>query len=215
MTDQLQLIGRSSSHFTRVARIFAHELEVPIELVQVLDLTSTDRAAYAGNPAMKIPSLRRPDGSLLFGTENICRALAELAPAPRRVVWPEAVRADVARNAQELTWHGMAAQVQLIVGTLLGKLPADHVYFSKGRLGFEGALGWLDANLEAALAALPSARDLSLLEVTLFCLIEHLVFRPTVEIEPHANLRAFAAAFGERPSARATFYAFATPRPPT
>ena len=212
MTQPLQLIGRSSSHFTRVALIFAHQLEVPLELVQVQDLTSVDPTGYAGNPAMKIPTLRRGD-SLLFGTENICRALAEMATVPRRIVWPDELRTDLARSAQELVWHGMAAQVQLIIGVLLEKLPADGVFFSKCRLGFESALRWLDDHLADVLATLPTPRDLSLFEVTLFCLMDHMVFRRTVPTAPYPNLLAFAASYASLPGAQHTPYRM--PPPPT
>lgn len=207
----IQLIGRRSSLFTRVPRIFAHELGVPLELVPIYDMTELDPAIYAGNPALKLPTLRK-DGELVFGAENISRTLAELAPdSAARIVWPESLRAPVSRNAQEMTWHAMAAQVQLVFGTVVNKLPADNLYFAKGRTGFLGALQWLEDNFAAAERALPKERDLSLLEVTLFCLIEHLPFRGTLPVEPYPTLVRFARAFAERPSARATAYALDTP----
>lgn len=201
----LQLIGRSSSHFTRVARIFAHELGVAYELVVVYDMTAQDAAQFGQNPALKIPSLR-VGTSELFGTENICRRLSELAPSPRHVVWPESMTSDVARNAHEMLWHAMAAQVQLVVGVTLGKLPAEHPYFAKIRVGFEGALTWLDAHLDVVRASLPAARDLSLFEIALFCLLEHLDFRPTIPRDRYVTLGEFARAFSTRPSARDTGY---------
>ncbi len=204
----LQLIGRRSSHFTRVTLIFAHELGVPLEFVPVHDITSVDSAIFAGNPALKIPSLRRESGALLFGTENICRALAQLGDQSKKIVWPEELREDVSRNAQELVWHSMAAQVQLVFGTIVGKLPAENVYFTKGRAGFEGALQWLDAHVEEALEALPSPRALSVFEVTLFCLMEHLTFRGTLSAEPYPALLRFTREFAARPSARETAYRF-------
>ena len=104
----VHIIGRSSSHFTRVPMMFAHELGIPCELVPVHDLTAVDASVFAGNPALKVPTLRRA-GSLVFGAENICRALADMAHADLRIVWPEELRADISRNAQELVWHGMGA----------------------------------------------------------------------------------------------------------
>jgi glutathione S-transferase len=207
-----RLIGRRSSHFTRVTRIFAHELDVALELVPIYDLVAVDAASYADNPARKLPTLERAgSGSKLFGTENICRALAESSPSPRRIVWPEQLPSDVSRNAQELVWHAMAAQVQLAFGTLVNELPAANLYFVKGRAGFVGALEWLDTHLDEALAALPASRDLSLFEVTLFCLLEHLPFRGTLSLEPYPTLRRFAQAFGQRASAQATPYEFDVP----
>ena len=205
--DRVQIIGRSSSHFTRVARVFAHELSVPYELVPIHNMRQIDPAVYAENPALKLPTLRRA-GSLVFGTENICRALADLSEAPLRIVWPEQVREDVVCNAQELVWHGMTAQVQYVMGTVVNKLPADNTFFVKILAGIEGALRWLDANWAGALHALPASRDLSLLEVTLFCLMEHLTFRPTLSVSPYTSLARFTQEFSARRSAQSTSYFF-------
>jgi glutathione S-transferase len=209
------LVGRSSSHFTRVAAIYAHELGVPYELTVVHDVLDLDAAIYGGHPGLKIPTLRLGNAAL-FGTENICRRLAELSGRGRdpRLVWPEDVDADVARNAQELTWHAMAAQVQAVIGTVVAKLPASHPFFAKGRAGLQGTLAWLDAQLPQVLDALPKQRELSLLEVTLFCLVEHLGFRPTLPLTPYPKLLEFAAGFATRPSARATPYRFDAPPSP-
>lgn len=205
------LFGRSSSHFTRVVRIFAEELGVALELVPIFEVTRTEPAIYGGNPALKMPTLRR-DGALTFGTENICRALVPMATRPKRIVWPEAVSDALTQNAQEMIWHSMTAQVQLIFGNGFSKLPADNVYFVKAAAGLTGALQWLDDNVDAALSGLALPRDLSLFEVTLFCLMEHLTFRPTVPVDAYARLSAFTTAFAERTSAQRTRYAI-DPRP--
>jgi glutathione S-transferase len=136
----MQIVGRSSSLFTRMPLIFAEELGVPYELVPIHDMTALGPEVYAGNPALKLPILRTDDG-VLFGAQNICRAIAERAQKPARIVWPEGLHDELSRNAQELVWHAMTVQVQLIMGTIIGKLPADNVYFAKMRTGFEGALG--------------------------------------------------------------------------
>jgi glutathione S-transferase len=206
----VQIVGRSSSHFTRVALIVARELGVPYELVVLQDVTDRNPADYGGNPALKIPALRRGDG-VLVGTENICRALAELSDGTRKIIWPEQLKSDVSRNAQEFVWHAMAAQVQLVMGTMVAKLPADNVFFAKVRAGFEGALGWLDANVSAALVALPPNRDVSLFEVTLFCLLDHLVFRSTLPLDPYSALIRFRESFARWPSAQQTAYRFDAP----
>lgn len=199
------IFGRSTSHFTRVVTVFAHEMGVTVELVPLLDLGSLEVAHYGGNPALKIPSLRVGD-SVLFGTDNVCRALAQRSTLRRKLVWPEDVHDERTRNAQQLAWHGMDAQVQLVAGPMLGKIDADNAYLAKVRRGFEGALHWLDLNVDHALGALPAPRDLSFFEVMLFCLVEHLRFRPTVPLAPYPRLTAFAADFGARPSALHTAY---------
>jgi glutathione S-transferase len=170
-------------------------------------MTVLDAEVYAGNPALKLPILRT-DGAVLFGAQNICRAIAERAGKPAHIVWPEQLRDNLSRNAQELVWHCMAAQVQLVFGTLIGKLPPDNVYFAKTRAGIDGSLRWLDANLTDALRALPPRRDLSLFEVSLFCLTDHLTFRGTVKIEPYPSLIRFTREFAARPSAQRTVFRF-------
>jgi glutathione S-transferase len=201
-----RLVGRSSSHFTRLARLFAEELGVACTFVPVHDLASRDPADYAGNPALKLPVLVLKEGPV-FGAENICHALASLATAERHIVWTDQLPDLRARNAQELVWHGMGAQVQLVFGMQVAHLPAENVYFAKAADGFRNALAWLDANLEAVVQGLPP-RDLSLLEASLFCLLEHLVFRDTLPVAPYRHLAAFAHAYRERPAAQATAYAF-------
>ncbi|MDW2982325.1 MAG: glutathione S-transferase family protein [Rhodanobacter sp.] len=209
MKPPLRITGRSSSHFTRLVRVFAQELGVTCEFAPVYDLASLDARDYAGNPALKLPVLSIGTATV-FGAENICRVLAEAAPQPRRIVWPEDVRDLRARNAQELVWHAMQAQVQLAFGMQVAKLPADSVYFVKAAAGLRNALAWLDQRLSAVIDALPP-RDLSVLEVSLFCLLEHLAFRVTVPLAPYAHLAAFAHEFGQRASAQSTTYRFDVP----
>jgi len=55
-------------------------------------------------------------------------------------------------------------------------------------------------------AALPKQRDLSLFEVALYCLVDHLQFGPTVSVENHQSLMAFARQFGARQSAQRTAF---------
>lgn len=205
----MQLIGRRSSVFTRLPLYFAERLAVPCEFVAISDMTRVDPQAYGGNPALKLPILRI-DGRTVFGALNICRTIAERAATlgqQPRIVWPEDLRDVVSRNAQELVWHAMAAQVQLVMGTVLARLPADNVFFVKARAGLEGSLQWLDANLDEALAALPH-REISVLEISLLCLVEHLAFRPTVPLDPYPKLRAFTQGFASDPSAQRTAYRF-------
>lgn len=207
---QLQIVGRRSSHFTRLARIFAEELGVAYEIQPIYDMTESTPQVYANNPALKLPILRAGD-EVVFGTENICRALADRAGAGDEIVWPERLRATVSRNAQEMVWHCMTAQVQIVFGAQVCKLPGDSLYFEKARTGFEGALAWLDQHIGEALAALPANRRLSLFEASLFCMIEHLHFRKTVPVEQYLGLQAFVRSFAARPSAQRTPYQLEVP----
>jgi glutathione S-transferase len=204
MTEAV-LHARSSSHYARTVRIVARELGVPLRFVPVYDMTELAPAAYAGNPAMKVPCLHL-GGEPVFGTENICRTLARASGRGAQVTWPEQLADITCGNAQELVWHCMAAQVQVVFGTVLARLPPDNIYFAKARAGFEGSLAWLDEHLARVLALLPPQRTLSLFEVTLYCLVDHLSFRQTVSLDGRDALLRFREQWGERESARATPY---------
>ncbi|MBT9555946.1 MAG: glutathione S-transferase family protein [Myxococcales bacterium] len=201
----LTLVGRRTSHFTRVVAIVADELGVEVERRSVRDLASQDCASYGGNPALKLPVLLTPTGAV-YGTENICRALVRRAGGARKAFFTEDLTDERAQSAQELVWHAMSAQVQWVMGTRVCGLPSDNEYFVKCRLGLEGALKWLEAHLDAVLSTLPAGQGLSLFEVTLFCLIEHLAFRPTVPLEAYPGLTRFAHLYGERPACQRTPY---------
>ena len=204
-TPRLPILGRTGSLFTRVALIFAEEARVGYNLVILDDLMSGDAAAYWGNPALRIPVLRLLDRDL-FGSRNICRALAARATRPLRVAWPEDLTDIDTMNAQDLVRQSMAAQVQLLMAADYGKLARGDRFVAKVRAGLQGSLQWLDRHAAAILTPLPADRTLSLLEVELFCLIEHLEFGPTVPIDSHKSLLRFARDFGERASARRTVF---------
>ena len=204
----LTLIGRSSSHFTRVTRLFAHELGLAYEFRPVFDFTTLDATVYGNNPALKIPVLLDEAGPL-FGTENICRALIRHAGTRGASV---VMRGDLAdrtvANAEELTLHAMDAEVTLIMtqAGASGQQPPAKVTPS-----LKNSLAHLDQQLDAALRALPPERSLSFLEVTLYCLVRHLEFRSILDTQPFERLRAFAEAFEARAGARATAYQFDKP----
>jgi len=200
----MQIVGRRSSLFTRVPVIVAHELGVPVQIVVVRDLTAMDEDAYGGNPALKVPTLMR-DGERVFGALNISRVIAEAAT--KRVVWPEDMRSDRARNAHEMLAHAMTAQIQLIMATMVGKLDAENVVFVKAKRGLEGSLAWLDANVDAVIAEMP-ARDASWFEIALGCTVEHFAFRKTLDVFPYPALVRFAEQWGQGEAARATVYRF-------
>jgi len=199
----IELVGRSSSHFTRVARMFALELGVAHTFRPVLDLATLDPVAYAGNPALKIPVLVDAHGAL-FGTENICRALVRHAGSPPGAILRGEVPDRVVANAEELVLHALSTEVTLVMARLSGAGPLS----PKLAPSLERSLDYLDAQLEATLAALPADRTVSFVEVALFCLVRHLPFRQVLDVAPWTRLTAFADRFGERASARATEYRF-------
>lgn len=208
----LVILGRSSSHFTRVVTMFASELGLPWTLEVAPRLLSHDPADFAGHPALKLPTLLTPSGPV-FGAENICRKLVALAgrAGDTTLVLPEQVNDDLARNAQELIWVAMSAQVSARLLKASEGAPAP--YLLKTQAGLQGALTWLDTRLDEVLAALPAPRQVSVLEVTLLCLIDHLRFFPSFPLEPYPRLNRFADVEGQRASAQRTVFRF-DPRPP-
>lgn len=206
--SELTLVGRSSSHFTRVTRMFASELGVTLAFRPVFDLTSLDVASYGENPALKIPVLLTETGPL-FGAENICRELLRRAAAAKNkkvkkksdVVMRGDIDSRLVANAEELTLQAMHTGVGIILGKTSGTAPS-----AKTMRSLENSLAWLDANVDEVVAALPEGRTVSFVEVALFCLTRHLPFRGVLDVKPYRKLAAFADAYGQRTSARETEY---------
>jgi glutathione S-transferase len=202
------IVGRSSSHFTRTARIFASELGVDHCFEVVRDLLSSEPGDYAGNPALRLPILRTSAG-VWFGALGICRELARRSKRDLYIVWPEHLDQPLLANVQELTVQAMATEVALIMSKVAGE-DGHGGYVEKNRGSLLNTMSWLDTHLVDALAALPSSRDLSYLEVTLFCLSTHLQFREVLPMARYTNLAAFCEAFSARVSASNTPYHFDT-----
>jgi len=201
-TPKITIVGRSSSHYTRVVRIFAHELGVAYAFTPVLDILSLDASVFAGNPALKVPVLVSEAGSL-FGSENICREIVRLSGKASGVVSRGQVNDRLVANGEELVLHVMSAEVTLIMAKVGGGAAPPKLMRS-----IDASLRYLDDHLEEILAALPEGRALSFFEVTLFCLVTHLPFREVLDVAPYARLQAFTKSFGTRESARATEYKF-------
>jgi glutathione S-transferase len=208
MTTPLTLIGRSSSHFTRVTRIYAAELDVPHDFSPVFDIASTSQATFGDNPSLRVPSLRTPEGTW-FGTLNICRELARRSPRGDTLVWPEDLSDPLTANAQELVLDAMETEVAIIMGRVAG-IGDDHALMTKPFARLRGMAGWLDTHLDSALARLPERR-LSYLEATAYAFTAHVEFRGIMPLDPFPKLVAFRAAFGARPSAERTPFRFDQP----
>jgi glutathione S-transferase len=206
--EPLRIVGRRSSHLTRTVLMFAEEAGVPYEVQPLQDLMSRDVAHYGGNPALKVPNLVTPEGTF-FGSSYACRELVRRAPRSLRVLWPEDLTDMRCANAQELTSQAMATEVTLIVSKL-SKLDENTGYLHKARKSFANSLRWLNENWIAISHALP-ARDISFLEVSLFCLITHIEFRNVMPVAEFTQLQAFCEAYGERASAKNTTYRFDVP----
>lgn len=201
------LVGRSSSVFTRVARIFAIELGIDHAFRIVPDLLAFEAERYGGNPALKLPTLVAPSGSW-FGSLTICRELARLSRRTLHLVWPEDLVEPVLANAQELTVQAMTTEVALIMANQGSHEVSD--YQRKLRQSLENTLAWLEEHVADIGSRLPAHRELSYLEVTLFCLVTHLEFREVLPVVGYPGLDEFRRAFAERGSVATTEYHYDT-----
>jgi hypothetical protein len=155
-----------------------------------------------------LPTLQTPRG-VWFGALNICRQLSRQSSYGPRTVWPEDLDEPLLANAQELVVQAMTTEVTLIMGGLSGS-GEDNAHQVKMRKSLVNTMWWLENNARHVLDALPPERDLSYLEVTLFCLVTHLEFRNVLPISPYPDLNRFCQHFAERASIDETIYRFDT-----
>ncbi len=203
--NDLVLVGRSSSHFTRFARIFAIEAECDFEFELLENLASSDIDYYSGNPSLTIPVLL-VDGKPLLGSVNICRKFAELSGNRNHYSLPEDfIGRRLLQNSHELVMTGMSTQVTIVFSTLFAGISKDNDLVKKSHARLNGLLAWMNLNLGEVLAQLP-ADGLSTIEAALFCLLEHIEFRSTEGIVIGEDLQKFVTEFGERKSAKSTKY---------
>lgn len=127
------------------------------------------------------------------------------------IVWPEDLQRPVAANAQELVLTAMSTEVGLIMGKASAVAP-DNAHQVKLRASLTGAMDWLEMNAARAIDTMPPERDLSFLEVSLFCLVEHLEFREVLSLDAYPALRSFWQRFTRKSSSRATGFKFDFPQ---
>jgi glutathione S-transferase len=199
------LVGRSSSHFTRIARIFAHELGLEYAFEPVYEIASRNASTFADNPTLRVPSLKTKSGTW-FGSLNVSRELARRANRYDDVVWPEHLADAQSMNAQEIVTETMAAEATILMARA-ANLASEHPFLAKPLARVDASLAWLERELPDILARL-SPSSLSFLEVSAFCLCAHLPFREVRSIDDCPNLVAFSRRFGDRESARVTEYRF-------
>lgn len=205
----IEIIGRQGSHYTRMARMLAHELGVDYTLRPIYDLLSEDPAVFGGNPALKLPALRQGDG-VVWGSQNVCRALARaVLGGESRVFWAEESRTPLLMNAHEIVAHTMAVQVEVVFHEIVSRRPPDAAS-RKRRASLENCLAWLDANFDAVQAELPADR-IRMFDLALFAVLEHFGFRNPMDLSAAPRLTGFMAAFGRRACALATPYRVDTP----
>ena len=203
-----EIIGRRSSHFTRLVLIVAHELGVEYSYMHVVDLMALDTKSYGDHPGLRLPTLKF-DGEAVFGAVNICRILAKIMKRENDVVWPDEGDASILlTNMYEITMQTMASQVSLVIAVEVSKLDPASAFVTKLRVGMAGMLEWLDTRLVEYQAQLPGDRLISITEAALYCVYEHIRCRNTSELTAYPNLARFVTEFGQRTSAKQTPYRF-------
>jgi len=206
----LTLIGRSSSHYTRIVRMIAAELGVELAFEPVFDIKSTDERTF-DNPLLTVPSLRTSEGTW-FGSQAACREVARRASSTAGLLWPEDVTTLTATNAQEVTLSAMSTGVIIVMSRSTGIADTEPLLV-KPFARLRAAIAWLESSFDAAVRELPERR-LSYLEVSAFCFLTHVVFRELGTLEACPKLAAFCDEYGARASAQATPYRFDQPSPP-
>lgn len=206
--EKVTIIGRSSSHFTRIARIFAEEFGINYSLEALRDLLSTDMSKYGGNPSLKLPALKIKD-EIWFGSLPISRKIVNMSGLSKKVIWSENLDDVLLSNMQEMVLTAMSTEVNLVMNKVSGNTD-ENPYQCKMHKSLVGTMNWLEDNIDEVIKKLPAERDISFTEVSLFCLIEHLEFRGVLNVDSYHRLGIFRKNFGERKSAINTGYHFDT-----
>jgi hypothetical protein len=98
----------------------------------------------------------------------------------------------------------MATEVTLLMSRLFGESDGPHA--AKLLSSLTSSIEWLERHTDDVLAQLPPERDLSYLELTLYCLVRHLPFREALSVDPYTKLEEFCQGYEARPSVRDTTY---------
>ena len=200
-----RLFGRSTSHFTRVVTIFAHEVGFEYELVPIRKLRGMDPDAYGSHPGLKMPTMHF-DSDVTYGAVNICREIARRTGKVDAVEWPYSRIDDAASaNFDEIVFQAMSTQVAAVMAKEVARVDAENILLTKSLAGLTGMMQWLNANF-AAYRRSQTAEKLSITEIALFCLLEHIKFRRSIGTEALFALNDFAKSFASRASAASTDY---------
>lgn len=142
MSDSLILYGTPRSHFTRIARILLHELELDFRFEDVGNVGSN--AAFGGNPLMQVPVLTDGERSV-FESHRICEYLVERQQADplgiTQLDWD-------AKNYVSVVHGVMNAEVRLILAARCG-MPTTGGVFDKAREVLEHGVSWLEERCPA------------------------------------------------------------------
>ena len=136
----LQLVYTPRSHYSRKVRLLLDALGIAFELVDAVDASARDPAAFGPNPLMKVPTLL-DGGRPVFESDHIAAHVVRTRdPADRFGV----LTTDLdALNARAVMNGAMAAEVELVLGARSG-LDTTQPRFDKMRAVIVASLGWLE-----------------------------------------------------------------------
>ncbi|MBL6454681.1 glutathione S-transferase family protein [Belnapia sp. T6] len=197
----MQLHWSSRSPFVRKVMVCVHErgLEGLIERIPtVVALTRVEHGLLPRNPLGRIPTLVRPDGSVLFDSVVICEYLDGLGDAPR--LFPEAGPARIEALQRHALGTGFMEMLLLWRGESLREVRSPIV--------IEGFELKREAVLPALEALVPTleATPYDIGHVAIGCSLSYLDFR-WGEYDWRAaqpRLAAWHAGFSARPAVQAT-----------
>ena len=173
----MQLYYTPRSHFSRKVRILLDAWQMPVELIDVGDVS--DRSAFGANPLMKVPTL--VDGETwLIDSDHIARYLVRIyQPQDDFSVLDESVST---LNFRAVMNGIMAAEVEWLLARRPG-IPTDlYRRFDKILDSMRQGMAWLERNA----AQFPSKPSYS--GFHLVCLWDHLACYQTLDLTPYSNL---------------------------
>lgn len=190
----LALYGTVTSPYVRRIRILAHELGLPLTMVD----TATDAGQAelrATNPLWKVPACRIGE-TLVFDSGVITQALLQ---KHGRDHWRPLAPDTPARNRITVADGVLDALINTFYLAKDGITPTQASYVQKQHDRAAAAMAWLDAQVGQA----PSA-GFGVTELAICTALEWMQFRGTYPVSDHANLVALVGQFAERPSMVAT-----------
>lgn len=198
----LRLHGTETSPYVRRVRIVAHELGVPVTLV---DATTDDGqdALRAVNPLWKVPAgvITTDEG------EHVALDSASLSETLLRVAGPGPLAAyDATQLAHRNQLVLIDGALDALINTMYlgrdGVTPDDASYLAKHRARAASACAHLETMVQGE--RLSGADAPHLVDIALGTTIGWMLFRATYPIAQHPNLMRCYHALAARPSFEAT-----------
>jgi len=169
----VQIIGTTSSPYTRKVRVCALEKGIPHEFVVASPMTGS-AVVQAVNPLGKVPVLVRADGSRLIDSPLIAAWLDGLAATPR-LLPDDAQQREAARQIEALADGVLDAAILVRVESLRPAVQRNEEWVSWELGKVHRALAHLNALLQGREQFLGDS--LSLADIAVACCTGYLEFR--------------------------------------